>query len=149
MLYPLDDPALLGIPPMSYHCRLIDVTWTDDNDNWPEDVRLISLSFPLSFLLLFSQFANAQLFTLCVHVLSLSLSLSPFLHFIIFIFSLSLSLPLQVCEWFHETAIDLKKNLLMTILPAGRTEQDIIPVTLKDDTLQNIGQLMVIQSIAR
>ena len=37
----------------------------------------------------------------------------------------------------------------MTILPAVRTEQDIIPVTLKDDNLQNIGQLMVIQRIAR
>ena len=63
MLYPLDDPALLGIPPMSYHCRLIDVTWTDDNDNWPEDVRLIfSLNFHFSsFLLFFSQFANAYM----------------------------------------------------------------------------------------
>ena len=165
MLYPLDDPALLGIPPMSYHCRLIDVTWTDDNDNWPEDVRLIfSLSFPLSPSLppsLFS-FLNLQMHSYshcvitstCIHAtLSLFLSLSLPFFILLYIFSLSLSLslslPLQVCEWFHETAIDLKKNLLMTILPAVRTEQDIIPVTLKDDTLQNIGQLMIIQSIAR
>ena len=164
MLYPLDDPALLGIPPMSYHCRLIDVTWTDDNENWPEDVRIFSLSllpspsFPLPPSLFFSQFANAQLFTLCVHQLVhvymplfpssfLSPSLSSFYY--IYFLSFSLPLPLQVCEWFHETAIDLKKNLFMTILPAVRTEQDIIPVTLKDDTLQNIGQLMVIQRIAK
>ena len=50
VLYPLDDLALLGIPPMSYHCHLCEVTCTDGNDNWPEDVKLIFfLSFPLSF----------------------------------------------------------------------------------------------------
>ena len=51
---------------MSYHCRLCEVTCTDNNDNWPEDVKLIFfLSFPLSFSpsfpILFSQFANAQI----------------------------------------------------------------------------------------
>ena len=103
MLYPLDDPALLGIPPMSYHCRLIDVTWTDDNDNWPEDVRIFSLSllpslsFSPSFPLFFSQFANAQLFTLCVHqymytcTISLFLSLSLPFFILLYLFSLSLS----------------------------------------------------------
>ena len=108
MLYPLDDPALLGIPPMSYHCRLIDVTWTDDNDNWPEDVRLIfSLSFPLSPSLppSFFSFLNLQMhssyshcvFTsTCIHAtLSLFLSLSPSLSSFYYIYFLSLSLSLS------------------------------------------------------
>ena len=104
MLYPLDDPALLGIPPMSYHCRLIDVTWTDDNDNWPEDVRIFSLSLlpslPPSLLpsFLFSICKCTVIHTVCspvhvyMHSFPLPFSLPPFLHFIIFIFSLSLSL---------------------------------------------------------
>ena len=98
MLYPLDDPALLGIPPMSYHCHLIDVTWTNDNDNWPEDVRLIfSLSFSPSFPLFFSICKCTVIHIVCspVHVympLFPSSFLSPSIPFFILLYLFSLSL---------------------------------------------------------
>ena len=103
MLYPLDDPALLGIPPMSYHCRLIDVTWTDDNDNWPEDVRIFSLPLLSSFLL---SLLPSFLFLICkctvIHIVCSSVHvymplfpssfLSPSLSSFYYIYFLSLSL---------------------------------------------------------
>ena len=79
-----------------YHCHLIDidVTWTGDNDDLPEDIRLIFFPYFL-FPFLFS-FLNLQmhrsLHCAGIHNYRCTCTLSPSLQFILCILSLSLSL---------------------------------------------------------